>query len=504
VIIESSHGYYSRLEGPETGPPQGAVHLLTLASHLAMTPAMTEQVLVHEGHFPDIALHRGILMGASKTRSRKNFATYHGPPVPATVSPAAVDDPPPPGTQTNDRSGNSPELGSRTSREMQRLDAVLLGDSWVDSVWGNSVETWPVRLCKHRRWCFLNVAQAGTTTASVGQAQLDVIEQQLQEKNLVTDNETLWILHAGGNDMLHRLPADWLQVEMDVVRMHVARTTALGGSLMRDWLLAGEKSKSTFTRGSSMFGRNATLIADRTAVAMNNMKQRFGAKKFLVSSNTISSAMPLCRALSFAVTPFRGRTVLDCIALICALRLTAVLDADFGLNDVEVKFYDEQAVCVKRRAEMSWQRDGFHPLGPGHAILAGEATAVVDDNTGSYLISAAAARKIEEMDEMCAECGAIFGILGLVEIVLTTVQVAVIGVPLTIFIMLVNLISFLSWTREAMEREVVVEVVSGDCDIDEVREASPTTAPHHGPSPYYTTLPGVRPRQQKHSKYIKG
>ena len=408
-----------------------------------MTPH--QRILIHEGYHPQLILHSGDLAGRRWTISRKNYATF---------------------CRAEGKKGFIEET-EKSPGSPCYLDAILLGDSWVDSFWGDSVETWPVQLCKRKRWNFLNVAQAGTGTVAMGTDQLEVLKQQLADLNLRTDDSTLWIIHSGGNDMLYSLAPNWLRLELDVMRMHIARCTAIGGWFFRKWMHSGEVSQWSCLRATTMLGACASDIADNTRKAMLLCKNRFGARRFLVASNTISSAMPLCRLLSFMVTPYRGRAVLDNIALICASRLTRKLAEDALLDSVDIKFFDEQATCVEKQNILKWQHDGFHPLVHGHALLADGAERVLDDDSGEASINAAAVSKTATINALCSEPGECNGLGGCLETIVTLAQVLFIGVPLTLVISLLNILSLIVFICAKTSKKAgalwVIEV-PGDSD----------------------------------------
>ena len=62
-----------------------------------------------------------------------------------------------------------------------KINAILLGDSWVDCLWKSNVETWPFKLCLHKKWTYINIAKAGTKVSDM--------KSQIKVLNL-TDN---WI-----------------------------------------------------------------------------------------------------------------------------------------------------------------------------------------------------------------------------------------------------------------------------------------------------------------------
>ena len=288
-------------------------------------------------------------------------------------------------------------------RETRRLDAVLIGDSWVDSVWSNT-KMWPEVMCGLKNWAFLNVGVAGTCVADC-HVQLEAIKSQLEELQLETDHETLWIIHSGGNDLLYGLLECHPQIVLDVIRLHLSR--CLGWN--NQWLLKGENTSKWLT----YFPIGAQNVALETLGLLREIKRSFNAQKFLVASNTTSSAMPLCKYCSYFVTPIRGSAILDGIALILSHRLVAVLKSfeKEQQGSVRVTFFDEQAACVASSERMTWAKDAFHPGDQGNMILSRSALGALE---GLEPIEAVAARKLDKVqfqgrlrDPMSVICGVI-------------------------------------------------------------------------------------------------
>jgi len=272
------------------------------------------------------------------------------------------------------------------SRETRLLDAVLIGDSWVDSVWSNK-KMWPEVMCGSKSWAFLNVGVAGTCVADC-HVQLVAIKSQLEELKLETDDKTMWIIHSGGNDLLFGLLECHPQIVLDVIRLHLSR--CLGWN--NQWLLRGENTSKWLT----YFPVGAENVALETLGLLREIKKLFNAQNFLVASNTTSSAMPLCKYCSYFVTPIRGPAILDSIALILSHRLVVVLKSfeEEQRDSTRVTFFDEQAACVASSERMTWAKDAFHPGDQGNIILSRSALEALE---GREPIGAVAARKLDEI-----------------------------------------------------------------------------------------------------------
>jgi len=313
----------------------------------------------------------------------------------------------------------------------RHVDVVMLGDSWVDGVWCGS-QTWPMLLARKRTWAFLNVGKCGTVVNDC-YAQMEVALAQLQELGATTDVSTIWVIHSGGNDVLFGLLPYFVQMTADVIRMHIILSTG-GTASLHTWLLTAGEQRSAWLTYVPHRGKQ---VAMHTSELLHTLKARCGAQIFVVSSNTISSAMPMCRMLAAVVTPVCGLRILDMIALIVGSRLTASL-AQFERTSgpgVKVHFFDEQAVCVERRSVMKWRHDSFHPMeSDGHDILAESCDALLRQPEP---ITALAARKEAELKVFCsARTSKVWGML---EVVTAVTATAAIGIPLCSLVTVVNI-----------------------------------------------------------------
>lgn len=304
--------------------------------------------------------------------------------------------------------------------ENRRLDAVLIGDSWVDSVWSNT-QMWPEIMCGLKQWAFLNVGVAGTCVADC-HVQLKAIKIQLKELELKTDDKTLWVIHSGGNDLLFGLIESYPQIVLDVIRLHLSRCLGMN----TQWLLRGENMSKWLT----YFPIGGQKVAEETLGLLREIKRMFNAKNFLVASNTTSSAMPLCRYCSYLITPFRGSAILDGIALILGQRLTAVLKSfeEEGNGSVRVTYFDEQATCVASRERMTWAKDAFHPGDKGNIVLSKSALEVLKD---SEPIAAVASRKLDELHSQCRRSGLMSVFYGVAELLCAVSLTVLITVPIS-------------------------------------------------------------------------
>lgn len=332
------------------------------------------------------------------------------------------------------------------------VDAVMIGDSWVDCAWCG-FNTWPMLLALKSNWTSLNVGKCGTVVADTIE-QLETVITQLDELGGETDENTLWIVHSGGNDVLFGLLPFYVQMTLDVIRMHIILSIG-GNAALQKWLLfAGEDSCAWFT----YFPRGGDKVAVDITAFLETLKARCNAKRFLVASNTISSAMPLCRTMSSIVTPVYGLRILDMIALIISSRLTAKLakfENDNG-TDVKVYFFDEGEVCVDRRLDIKWRHDKFHPLEDGYDILAQSCQEVLQSHEP---VKEYAARKEAELRKACISHESTWAMFELFSSVFVT---TIVGIPLCLMVTVVNgvyhTLSLFASKKDVYKERDIIEV----------------------------------------------
>jgi len=197
---------------------------------------------------------------------------------------------------------------------------------------------------------------------------------------------------------------------------------------MQNWLLNSDERDSAW---STFFPRAGDRVAVELIAVLDALRTRCNAKRYLVSSNPISSAMPLCRAIGVVVTPICGAWVLDTIALIVSTRLTARLTA-FSLahdNDVKVHFFDEAAICKEKKSAIKWRYDMFHPLEKdGHDIFADKCDEILKTSESIWQI---AKKKTSDLVRtQFASNGVFWSALDLVSSVFITIMLATVFSPI--------------------------------------------------------------------------
>jgi hypothetical protein len=322
-----------------------------------------------------------------------------------------------------------------------RLDAVFLGDSWVDGTWCG-YHTWPIQLAVQQDWSYLNVGKVGKCMPDLAR-QMALVASELEANKLVVDSETLWIIHMGGNDLLHAIFPNFFWQVLDLGRMHLSYS--VGSQLVPsvgDWINTYTGSKVNYSDPTSFQDEYRTcypsagrLIAHRTFGTLSQLQSQFGANRFLVASNTTSSAMPLCRLISFAVSPFRGIRLIDFIALTVGLQLVQALTSFVHARESkeekrpQVWFLDEDVLCRRARAShatFDWRWDGFHPLSTGHAYLAKECALVLERSEPMEQVSQ---RKMKQLETIVAHEWTVRGLVeGCFALLLTGIVGLLLGV----------------------------------------------------------------------------
>jgi len=214
------------------------------------------------------------------------------------------------------------------------VDAVFLGDSWLDDKW-NEHKTWGTILAESERWSYLNLSKAGCTTEYI----MSAIKTHPGLKN--TDVSTQWIIHIGGNDLLYWVIKNPSRITYDI-----------------------------WKREKRFFKYKGEEIASRIASIVEYIITHYGATKITISSNTACYGVPLCRAFGIFYTPFTTRQHMDLITAEVNLALILIVKHLMHKHSqVRFSFYNECKTCIEQRL-MSWKWDLFHPTEHSHAILA--------------------------------------------------------------------------------------------------------------------------------------
>lgn len=213
------------------------------------------------------------------------------------------------------------------------VDAVFLGDSWLDDTW-NGHKTWGTILAESERWSYLNLSKAGCTTDYI----LDTLKTHPGLKN--TDASTHWIIHIGGNDLLYWVIENPSRIIYDV-----------------------------WKRDKHFFKNKGEEIALRISHIVEYIIIHYGAISITISSNTACYGVPLCRAFGLFYTPFTTRQHMDLITGEVNLTLLRVIEHLSHTHPrVIFSFYNECKTCIEER--MSWKWDLFHPMERSHSVLA--------------------------------------------------------------------------------------------------------------------------------------
>lgn len=213
------------------------------------------------------------------------------------------------------------------------VDAVFLGDSWLDDKW-NEHKTWGTILAESERWSYLNLSKAGCTTEYI----MSAIKTHPGLKN--TDVSTQWIIHIGGNDLLYWVIKNPSRITYDI-----------------------------WKREKHFFKYKGEEIASHIACIVEYIITHYGATKITISSNTACYGVPLCRAFGLFYTPFTTRQHMDMITAEVNLALLRVLKHLMHKHSqVRFTFYNECKTCVE--SKISWKWDLFHPRAKSHSILA--------------------------------------------------------------------------------------------------------------------------------------
>ena len=214
------------------------------------------------------------------------------------------------------------------------VDAVFLGDSWLDDKW-NEHRTWGTILAESEKWSYLNLSKAGCTTEYI----MDTIKTHPGLRN--TDASTQWIIHIGGNDLLYWVIKNPFRITYDI-----------------------------FKREKPFFKNKGEEIASRISHIVEYIITHYGATKITISSNTACYGVPLCRAFGLFYTPFTTRQHMDLITAEVNLALLRITEHLINIHpQVRFSFYNECKTCIEE-SKMSWKWDLFHPCKQSHGILA--------------------------------------------------------------------------------------------------------------------------------------
>jgi len=306
-----------------------------------------------------------------------------------------------------------------------KINAILLGDSWVDCLWNPMIETWPVKLCVKKEWTYINIAKAGTTVADIKE-QIALLNKFADYYNVLINKNTLWIMHSGGNDVLFNLFLNFNKVLYDIFKMYSLK--------LYDNVNIVKSQSNTFIPN---IAKNISLSTYEIIDIINNT---YAPKKIFVSSNTISNAMPFTFLVTCFIAPFYTHYIIDTIALLCSLYLTCELNNFQNKNkkNLNIIFFQEDKAIIKHKNNISWCKDGFHPTNLGHEYIMNEAILSLDENKSIYSIYK---EKNNELSSLYNNQNSLFTKLS---IIVNVVLLFIIGFFIMSIIMIVKCIYFIT------------------------------------------------------------
>ena len=214
------------------------------------------------------------------------------------------------------------------------VDAIFLGDSWIDDFW-NTHKTWATLVSESENWSHVNLSKAGTTTQ-------DVLHTLSLVKNINVSSNTHWVLHTGGNDLLY-----WVIKHPSYVTYDIWR------------------------REKHFFKSKGKDIALQISRIVEYIISHFGATKITITSNTACYGIPLCRAFGIFYTPFTTKQHMDMITSEVNIALLKVIqDMQHLYPHVHFSFYNECKACTIHHKKLFWKWDLFHPKEQSHSTLA--------------------------------------------------------------------------------------------------------------------------------------
>lgn len=258
------------------------------------------------------------------------------------------------------------------------VDVLVIGDSYADDI-DMGFYAYPSKLAQLRGWSCLNVARGGSESRH-GIEQYHRAVQFVHNHHLHLSQETLCIVHLGGNDALHALwlgPLAALAIYMDIFILFACRL--------------GLAAPLTRMPRFSFFGL-VVRQSERKLGSLVQMLAEQGHRRILVSGSPLCSSVPTARAIigfllcSWAWPVGRGREIvtylIDEAARVAQRQLFASLRAAAesactaaGRPDtaLELVLFDEaqvlRDVCSAGGTKPCW-RDGHHPQEWVHAALA--------------------------------------------------------------------------------------------------------------------------------------
>ena len=265
---------------------------------------------------------------------------------------------------------------------------LVLGDSYADDI-DMAFTCWPALLARARGGSCLNVARGGSRCADAD-AQLERAASWMARTQTRVSEDTVVVVHLGGNDMLHALqllgPVALLLLWFDCLLLAAGRF--------------GLRPRLQALPRCSFFG----FLARRIAAGLTHLLAKLAARghaHVLVANLPLCAAMPLPRRIIGLLTcawAWRGGPQLvthildDAVALLDS-QLRAALEAVCAKHGVCLSYLDEARLLVSaasrahgggeaavsrvRIGDAVW-KDAHHPRPWVHDELAAAAAALLE------------------------------------------------------------------------------------------------------------------------------
>lgn len=176
-------------------------------------------------------------------------------------------------------------------QETTHVDLLVLGDSYADDI-DMGFECWPTLLARKERWSCLSCARGGAEAAAAT-AQYALASDFAVEANLLIDEETVVLVHLGGNDLLHGLrygPIACLLLLCDVAM-----------SLFSYFRLFGVPTPLPRLPRVSFFGIASRRVTRQLRLLLSVLSER-GHHTVVVSGLPVCSVVPTVRVIVSLLT----------------------------------------------------------------------------------------------------------------------------------------------------------------------------------------------------------
>ena len=233
------------------------------------------------------------------------------------------------------------------------LDAIIIGDSWVDTSY-NTHDTWPTLLCKKNKWNYLNVSCKGTIIKDCIE-QVNSTEWIIEKEGVKINEDTLFIIHSGGNDILYNMYKNPFSLVFDFIQLPIS--SYIGCNI--------------FDHRFSYFGNIIRNISQDMSSLLINIDKRYKPKRYFVSSLPVSYQLPICKYITNMICPCYQNKI---VQIISDKMNNYLLDS---LKAYSVLFFNEQSYF----SHLSWKYDLYHPTFEGHSILSDKATECMQHKT---------------------------------------------------------------------------------------------------------------------------